>query len=113
MGISKFNKGSKIDWKVNTEGWDFKKLSELVAGQEYPLKGCFTTPDTGYGVGAVLISDGFLVNIPARYVEDVKAIMSDAETIECIIAGKCAFKYDTFISEKYKRTGYSVEFIDK
>lgn len=112
MGITNFNKGSKIDWGFNTEDLEFKKISELEIEKVYPLKGCFITPDSGYGLGAVLIIDDALVNIPQRYVDTVKDIMADDETVADIKAGKCGFKYTTFISEKHKRTGYSIEFVD-
>ena len=113
MGISKFNKGNKIDWGIDTKSLPFKKTSEVELNKMYDLKGCFITPDRGYGKGAVLISDGFLLNIPARYVDDINNIIADAETVENIKAGKCGFIVTSFISEKFKRTGYSIEFVDK
>ena len=113
MGISKFNKNNKIEWGVDTKSLPFKKTSEIELNKTYDLKGCFITPDKGFGKGAVLISDGFLLNIPARYVDDINNIVADAETVEDIKAGKCGFIVTSFISEKFKRTGYSIEFVDK
>ena len=113
MGISKFNKGNKIDWGIDTKSLPFKKTSEVELDKTYDLKGCFITPDKGFGKGAVLISDGFLLNIPARYVDDINNIVADAEVVEDIKAGKCGFIVTSFISEKFKRTGYSIEFVDK
>ena len=113
MGISKFNKGNKIDWGIDTKSMPFKKTSEVELDKTYDLKGCFITPDKGFGKGAVLISDGFLLNIPARYVDDINNIVADAETVKDIKAGKCGFIVTSFISEKFKRTGYSIEFVDK
>ena len=113
MGISKFNKGNKIDWGIDTKSLPFKKTSEVELNKTYDLKGCFITPDKGFGKGAVLISDGFLLNIPARYVDDINNIIADFETVEDIKAGKCGFIVTSFISEKFKRTGYSIEFVDK
>ena len=113
MGISKFNKGNKIDWGVDTKSLPFKKTLEVELGKTYDLKGCFITPDKGFGKGAVLISDDFLLNIPGRYIDNINNIMSDPETVEDIKAGKCGFIVTSFISEKFKRTGYSIEFVDK
>ena len=113
MGISKFNRGNKIEWGNDTKSLPFKKTSEIELNKTYDLKGCFITPDKGFGKGAVLISDGFLLNIPARYVDDINNIVADAETVEDIKAGKCGFIVTSFISEKFKRTGYSIEFVDK
>ena len=113
MGISKFNKGNKINWGIDTKSLPFKKTSEVELNKIYDLKGCFITPDMGFGKGAVLISDGFLLNIPARYVDDINGIVADAETVEDIKAGKCGFIVTSFISEKFKRTGYSIKFVEK
>ena len=113
MGISKFNNGNKIDQEIDKKSLPFKKTSEVELNKTYDLKGCFITPDKGFGKGAVLISDGFLLNIPAKYVDDINNIVADAETVEDIKAGKCGFIVTSFISEKFKRTGYSIEFVDK
>ena len=113
MGISKFNKGNKIDWGIDTKSLPFKKTSEVELNKTYDLKGCFITFDRGFGDGAVLITDDFLLNIPGRYVDNINNIMSDPETVEDIKAGKCGFIVTSFISEKFKRTGYSIEFVDK
>ena len=74
---------------------------------------CFINPNRGFGGGAVLITDDFLLNIPGRYIDNINHIMSDPETVEDIKAGKCGFIVTSFISEKFKRTGYSIEFVDK
>ena len=88
MGISKFNKGNKIDWGIDTKSLPFKKTSEVELNKTYDLKGCFITPDRGFGGGAVLITDDFLLNIPGRYIDNINNIMSDPETVEDIKAGK-------------------------
>lgn len=110
MGIKKFNTGKRIEWGVETEGWVIKKLRELTEGQNYPLKGYFTTPNKGFGEGAVLISDGYMVGVPGRYNELIGQMMQDDETIEEVKAGKAVFRYTTFMSETYKRKGYTLEF---
>ena len=113
MGISKFNKGNKINWGIDTKSLPFKKTSEVELDKTYDLKGCFITSDRGFGGGAVLITDDFLLNIPGRYIDNINNIMSDPETVEDIKAGKCGFIVTSFISEKFKRTGYSIEFVEK
>ena len=75
MGISKFNKGNKINWGIDTKSLPFKKTSEVELNKTYDLKGCFITPDKGFGKGAVLISDRFLLNIPARYADYINNII--------------------------------------
>lgn len=110
MSIRNYNSNSGVKWNINSEGFDFVKLRDLEEGMDYPLYGCFISKDHGYGEGAVLISDGFNVNVPERYVDTVKSIMSDAEAISEINSGKAIFRFRTFTSQKYHRTGYSLEF---
>ena len=113
MGISNFNKSNKIDWGIDTKSLPFKKTSEVELNKIYDLKGCFITPDKGFGKGAVLISDGFLLNISNRYVDEINGIVADSKVVEDIKAGKCGFIVTSFISEKFKRIEYSIEFVDK
>lgn len=112
MGITKFNRNKSVAWNINTEGFEYFKLSTLKPDEVYPLCGMFISKDNGYGEGAVLISKSFFVNIPERYVDDIKAIISDGETVADINAGKCGFKYTEFTSKTHHRTGYAVEFVE-
>lgn len=114
MSITRHNKSNNVDWGIKTEGWPYVKISELIPGELYIMRGCFITPDNGYGRGAVLIeaAGSRLVNIPQRYVETIADIMSDPQDVAQIKAGKAGFRYSEFISEKFKRTGYDVEFVD-
>lgn len=113
MGISKFNAGATVDWGIDTKAMPFKKTSQVELGKEYNLRGFFITPDNGYGKGAVLISDDFLLNAPTRLVETITEMLNDTEVVDAVKAGQCAFKVYTFESKQFKRTGYGVEFIDK
>lgn len=113
MGISKFNGSKNVEWGVDTKSLPFKKTSQVELDEIYELKGFFITPDTnGYGEGAVLISDGFLLNAPQRYVDIIKQMLADDEVIRAVKNGDCSFRVYTFKSKNYNRTGYGVEFID-
>lgn len=112
MSISKFNSNQSIDWGVNTEGMKFQSLDTLKVDQPYKVLGMFITPDNGYGQGAALITEYGLINLPQRYVDTVKEILNDPDTVEQIKEGKAGFFYNTFISKKYKRESYDVRFID-
>ena len=112
MAFSKLNKVRRIDWGIKTEGMEFKKCADMTLDTVLPIKGCFITPDNGYGEGAVIIMDGYLLNIPNRYVSQIKAVVEDENIISQIKAGKAGIKITTFESSKFKKTGYNVEFID-
>lgn len=112
MKITELNYKGRIDWGIDTKDMDFKKCEEM--SHETPLKvhGFFTTPDNGYGRGAVAILDDVLLNLPQRYVETVDKILSDDEMIEEVKAGKVGIVISTFISKKYKKVGYDVTFVE-
>lgn len=110
MGLGKHNKGTGVNWGIETKGWEFKKISELEPNKDYILKGCFITPDRGYGEGAVLISDGFLVNISARYIDTVLDIQRDQEAVQEIKEGRGRFHYYKYKSERYHNEANMVEF---
>lgn len=113
MGLaSKFNKGG-IDWEVDTKDLKFKKTSDLEIGKQYDFLGCYVSKDNGYGEGAVIISKDFQLNAPGYFIDTVREIRSDASAVADIKAGKLAFKVETYVSEKFKRTGYRIVLIDK
>lgn len=112
MGLLEKNKKfNSVDWNVNTDGWEFKKAKECAIDTQIPIHGCFITPDKGYGEGAVIIAEGYLINLPARYVDTVKDILSDEESIADIKSGNFGIVISTFTSKQYKKTGYAVEFV--
>ena len=112
MGVMSKYKKRKIEWGVNTEGFEYRKPSEMPQNKTILLRGCFITPDRGYGKGAVLITDKDLLSIPERYVGMVSDFLNDEETISAIKAGKVGFIITEFVSETHKRKGYRVDFID-
>ena len=112
MKITDLNYKGGIDWDIDTKDMEFKKCAELPQETELKVHGFFTTPDKGYGRGAVAILDDVLLNLPQRYVEVVDTILSDDEMIEKIKAGKIAIEISTFTSKKYKKVGYDVTFVE-
>lgn len=112
MKITELNYKGGIDWGIDTKDMEFKKCGELPQETALMVHGFFTTPDIGYGRGAVAILDDVLLNLPQRYVETVDTILSDDEMIEEIKTGKVAIVISTFISKKYKKVGYDVTFVE-
>lgn len=113
MSITKFNHERNINWGFDTDNMEFKKPSEVKEGKTFPIHGMFFTPDNGYGLGAVIICDDFLLNAPSGEVEKIKEICKDEETVEDIKAGKCGVIVRTFVPKKFKnKTGYALEFVE-
>lgn len=112
MKITDLNYKGRIDWEIDTKNMDFKNCEEMPQETALKVYGFFTTPDNGYGRGAVAILDNVLLNLPQRYVETVNTILSDDEMIEEIKAGKVAIEISSFISKKYKKVGYDITFVE-
>lgn len=113
MSITKFNHAKNIEWDYETEGFEYKKPSELKEGKSYAIHGIFFTPDNGYGIGAVVILDDCLLNAPAGSVETCQEICKDKETVEEIKDGKCGVVIRSFVPKKFKnKKGYSLEFVE-
>lgn len=112
MGLLNHNSGSKIDWGFNTEGFEFIKAAELKLGQKYAIHGAFTTPDNGYGVGAVIILDDALMNVPASQLEKVTGVLDDPEAVADIKTGKYGIVISEYTSKKFKRKGLAIEFVE-
>lgn len=108
MSLKKFNR-SHVTWAKNTEGWDtYKKCKDLEEGKHYPIYGCFISQDNGFGEGGVIICDGFFLNTPKDFVQDIKAIREDQEVINIINEGKETFRVEKFYSKKFKKDGYRI-----
>lgn len=112
MSIGNYNSKGRI-FNIDNADFPFIKLRDLVPGREYPLFGCFITPDNGYGEGAVLITADSNVNIPGRYCAKIKEFLNDQEVIDQINDSKAAFSYKKEYSEKYQRETFLITWIDK
>ena len=108
--LSKINSQKSVDWGVNTEGYVFKKASDLKLETKYSVKGLYISADNGFGEGAVIITDGFMVNCPQRMVEKFKQIMGDPEAVESIKAGKETFHVETYYNKRQKKDLFDIVF---
>lgn len=112
MGLLNHNRGAKIDWGFETEGFEFKKCADLKLDTPYAIHGIFCTPDNGYGPGAVIILDDALLNVPASQYEKVSGVLSDPEAVEDIKSGAYGVIITEYTSKKYKRKGFGIEFTE-
>lgn len=110
--FSKYRRNMSIDWGIDTKEFPFVKCSEMPLEEKLPIFGFFCTPDSGYGEGAVVILKDSLLNLPQRYVEDIRKFMDDEEVVEAVKAHKCGICITTFESKKYKKQGFDVDFIE-
>lgn len=112
MKITDLNYKGGIDWGIDTKKMEFRKCAEMPQETPLNLRGLFITKDNGYGRGAVAILDDTLLNLPQRYVDVVDTILADDDMIEEVKSGKVAIEISSFISTKYKKTGYDIIFVE-
>ena len=112
--FTKYRRNMSIDWGIDTKEFPFVKCSDIeergLLETEIPIFGIFTTPDSGYGEGCIVILENELLSIPQRYLPEFRDYMDDPEVVEVIKAHKAAIIVSTFVSNKYKKKGYDVEF---
>lgn len=119
MSIAKYNK--KRAFTVNTEGYVFRKLSEVYAENPeaiYIVAGAFINPKGKFGASPFLAvkdpatGEGFFLNLPSGSLSIIEELMTDAETVEQINAGKAGVKVVPYHSEKYDSDSFIPEFVD-
>lgn len=112
---ARHRKGSIFD--CNTEGFEYKKLSELYAEEpdfEHQLQGLYINRKSQYGDAPVAITTEFFVNLPEYMLEEVQDILRSADDVADIRAGKVGFKVETYEKEigKKTKTCYGIRWID-
>lgn len=110
--FSKYRRNMSIDWGIDTQSFPFVKCSEQPLEETIPIYGFFITPDSGYGEGAIVILENELLNLPQRYVDDIKKFMDDPDVIEAVKDHRTGIIITTFESKKYKKQGYDIEFVE-
>lgn len=106
---SKYNKGSKFD--VNTEGFEFKKLSDLKLNKVYKVLGFYINKKGKYGDQPVAILEDAFLNLPNHLIDTVSEMLNDSDAIEAINQGKAGLKPVEY-QDKDDNTRLSVEWAD-
>lgn len=111
MGFAN-NHAHGAKFSINTEGFEFKKISEFPLETELTVRGALISKGCKYGDSASIILDNCFMNIPSHLVDDVKDLLSDSDAIAQVEAGKLACS----IYEYEDRNGIiqrSIKWIDK
>lgn len=88
--FNSLNKRSTVMDGVNTQDMEFKKLKEF-CGQTIECKGFFFT-DGKYGKQVVVVGNGYLINMPARAVEQFEYIANNSNALDAVLNGKLVLK---------------------
>lgn len=117
MSFAQKHKKGVIDWGIDTEDFEYFKLSELyeMNGKDevYILKGVFINKNKPekqlkeYGASPVGILEDKLVNLPNHMLEEVEGILKDEEDITSIMNGEAIFKIREY--EKFSKKCYGID----
>lgn len=96
---------------INTKELEYFKAKELIGSDRFPirLKGFFTQTGNKYGESITVVTDGFGINLPKRYVEMFKSF--NDEEIEQLKAGCLAIAGISEFDGKNGKT-VTIDFVD-
>lgn len=94
----------------------FKSLKELYNGENgentYVVYGMYINKKGKFGDAPVAISDDFSINLPSHLCDTVTEMLQDKELVEAINAGKFGLEVYEYTPKDYKKTCYSVKWVD-
>lgn len=94
----------------------FKSLKDLYNGEKgenkYIVRGLYINKRGKYGDAPVAISEDFSINLPSHLCDAVTEMICDRELVEAINAGKFGLEVYEYIPKEYKKTCYSVKWVD-
>ena len=111
---SKFNKSRKFS--INTTGFSYKSLADLFnengADCVYTIYAIYINTKSKFGDAPVVATADYFVNFPKHMIEDAQEILSDADAISDINAGKVGFKIYQYHDNKHNRDCFGVDWVD-
>ena len=120
MSFATRHKKGGINWGVETEGFEYFSLKQLLEmngpEEKYTLKGVFVNRNKSekelkeYGPSVVGILEDKLVNFPGHMLSDVEEMLSSEEDIAAIKAGEAVFTIRTY--ESHGKTCYSPDWVE-
>ena len=109
--------GGGIDWGINTENLEYKKIPDIDKTKKYVVKGMFINRNKSekelkeFGASVVVILDDCLLSIPNHYETVVQSILDDPEKVAAVKAGKCAIG-DFYTYESHGKTCHAFKWLD-
>ena len=105
--FNNLNKRSTVREGIDTQSMEFKPLKEF-CGQRVKCDGFFFT-DGKYGKQVVVVGSGYLINMPARAVEQFEEIAVNAEAVDEVLKGHLVLKDIKMIDTRNgKTTAYTL-----
>lgn len=110
-----FNHRGRL-FTIDTEGFEGHKAAEVYeAVKDAPLimKGVFINKDTGYGESVSVVTPNSIIYFGKTNLEAAHSIRDNQRAVDRINEKGAFFRIKTFYSKKFKKDGYSFEFVPK
>lgn len=112
-----FNHGNRL-FTIDTEGFEGHKASEVFAeagSSPLLMRAVYVNADNGHGYGesVSVVTTNSIIYFGKSNVENANKIRSSVKAVEKLNKTGAWFKIVEFKSKKYKKTGYSFEFLKK
>lgn len=110
-----FNHRGRL-FTIDTEGFEGHKAAEVYeAVKDAPLimKGVFINKDTGYGESVSVVTPNSIIYFGKTNLEAAHSIRDNQKAVNKINEKGAFFRIKTFYSKKFKKDGYSFEFVPK
>ena len=105
------NNFKKREWNKKTDGYAFKKLSDLYKEgiRKVQVFGFFFTKSENYGLQPNAICDGYLLNLPTHQKDTISEMLQDDECYNAINNGECTIEIREYQS-KYNKVCYEITY---
>ena len=112
-----FNYGNRL-FTIDTEGFEGHKASEVFAdagSSPLLMRAVYVNVDNGHGYGesVSVVTTNSIIYFGKSNVENANKIRSSDKAVDKLNKTGAWFKIVEFKSKKYKKTGYSFEFLKK
>lgn len=110
-----FNRKGRL-FTIDTEGMEGHKAGEIykeIGDAPLIMKGCFINKDTGYGESVSIVTPNSVIYFTKANLEAAHNIRDNEKAVKKINEKGAFFRIVEFEAKKYKKKGYSFEFLKK
>lgn len=110
-----FNRKGRL-FTIDTEGMEGHKASEVykaVGSEPLIMKAIFINKDTGYGESVSVVTPNSVIYFSKANLEAAHNIRDNQKAVDKINEKGAFFRITEFEAKKYKKKGYSFEFLKK
>lgn len=116
MSVAKFNADVAKFVFEPSKDFTFKSLEELYQENSkdavYVVRGLYINTKGIYGENPVIVCDYCYVSLPKHLTQTVKEIRADKQLVDDINNGKVGFEIYEYFQPIYRKTCYSINWLD-